>query len=202
MFEILREATLWLLGFADSDWAALVLVITTFLESIFSPIPPDPLLISMGIRNPDMAVWFSMLAMVSSIAGALVGHWLGGRFGRPLLYKLVSGNRAVAAEKMFDKHGVWAIIVAAITPVPYKVFAILAGVLGFDRKRFIVASVIGRGVRFLALGSLLFVYGEAIGNSLEKHFETVTIASAAALVLAILVIAIITKLSRTRKNTI
>jgi len=61
--------------------------------------------------------------------GAVLGHWLGAQFGRPILGKFVSESRIRSAEALFDKYGVWAVLVAAVTPIPYKVFTILAGVL-------------------------------------------------------------------------
>ena len=113
---------------------------------------------------------------MASVAGAVVGHYLGKRFGRPLLYRIAPEDRVLAVEKLFQKYGAWAILVAAFTPLPYKVFAILAGILDMNRRRFVVASLIGRGARFFLLGGLIFVYGDSIEGFTDRNFTQLTIA--------------------------
>ena len=143
MFEILHELSNWIREFAETDWAILILFVTAFLESTISPIPPDPLLIPMAIIKPSSAIWLAALCTLASVLGAVLGHWLGSQFGRPLLGKFVSESRIQSGETLFDKYGIWAVLVAAVTPIPYKVFTILAGVLKLDMKRFLIASIIG-----------------------------------------------------------
>ena len=84
--------------------------------------------------------------------------------------------KVAAAERLFSRYGAWAILVAAFTPLPYKVFAILAGILDMDRRRFVVASLIGRGARFFLLGGLIFVYGDSIEGFTDRNFTQLTIA--------------------------
>ena len=175
MIELFHELSDWVVGFADSDWAALILALASFSESIFFPIPPDPLLIGVGILQPENALWLAGIVTLSSVAGALVGHWLGKRFGRPLLYRIAPEDKVLAVEKTFQRHGAWAILVAAFTPLPYKVFAISAGILDMDRRRFVVASLIGRGARFFLLGGLIFVYGDSIEGFIDRNFEVLTV---------------------------
>ena len=74
MFEILHELSNWIREFAETDWAFLILFITAFLESTISPIPPDPLLIPMGILQPNLAIWLGVLCTVASVTGAVVGQ--------------------------------------------------------------------------------------------------------------------------------
>ena len=198
MFELLRELSDWTTGFAESDWSALILAAASFAESIFFPIPPDPLLLAIAIPQPHAALWLAALVTASSVAGAVVGHWLGHRFGRPLLYRFASGKKVEAVEKLFRKYGAWAVLIAAFTPIPYKVFAISAGVLDMNLRTFIFASIIGRGARFFILGGLIFVYGEDIERFIDTNFELVTGASAGALVVAVAVAAIIVRRRRTR----
>lgn len=184
--HLLNNLTLWFQGFAESDWALIVLALGAFSESIVFPVPPDPLLIPMGVLNPDSALWYAALATVASVLGAIVGHWLGKTFGRPLLERFVSEKKIQIGESIFDKYGVWTILVAAITPVPYKVFTILAGVLELDMKRFVLASIIGRSVRFMSLGVLLFLFGEEIRNFLDANFQIFTVIMGGALIALLL----------------
>ena len=129
LLDLLHDLKDWMLEFADSEWALGVLLLLTFSESTFFPIPPDPLLIAIGVANPSSAIWIAALVTLASVAGAYVGHFLGRRVGRPLLYRLVSEDKVARAEALFNRYGAWAILVAAFTPIPYKVFTILAGIM-------------------------------------------------------------------------
>ena len=198
MVDLFKDLSDWVLRFADSDWSALILAVTSFFESIFFPIPPDALLIAIGIRHPETAVWLAALVTASSVAGAVVGHWLGRRFGRPLLYRLVRRDRVETVETMFSKYGAWAVLLAAFTPIPYKVFAISAGVLDLDRRTFIFASLIGRGARFFSLGILLLVFGESIGEFIDDNFELITLGAGVALLAGVGLVVIIMRIRRAR----
>ena len=173
--EFLSDINIWVEGFAETDWAILVLIVGTFLESLISPIPPDPLLIAMSVLQPSLAIYFSLVATIASVLGALLGHWIGKKYGRLVLRKFVSEDKILVGEKLFDKYGVWAVLLAAITPIPYKVFAILAGVLKLDVKRFLIASIIGRGIRYLSFGIVLYFFGEDIRVLMEDYFDNLTL---------------------------
>ena len=185
MRELYHDLTDWTLQAADSEWAIALLAMVAFSESIFFPIPPDPLVIAIGVASPGSAIWVAALATVASVAGAFLGHWLGRRFGRPLLRRLVSQDKVDRAEALFNRYGVWTIILAAITPIPYKVFAILAGVMALPVRPFLIASVIGRGARLMTIGVLVFLFGEEIQIFIEDNFELVTIATGVGLVVVV-----------------
>ena len=127
MRDLLHDLSDWLLGFADSDWAIVVLLSSSFAESIFFPIPPDPLLLAVAIAQQPIAVLLGLLVAVASVAGAVVGHALGMRLGRPILTRMFSEGKVAYVDRLFERYGLWAILIAAFTPVPYKVFAIAAG---------------------------------------------------------------------------
>ena len=195
--HLLNNLTLWFQGFAESDWAIIVLVLGAFSESIFFPIPPDPLLIPMGVLHPESALWYAALVTVASVLGAIVAHWLGKSFGRPLLERFVSEKKIQIAEAFFNRYGAWTILVAAVTPVPYKVVTILAGVLELDIKRFILVSIIGRSMRFISLGVLLFLFGDEIRNFLEANFQKLTLIMGIALIVFFFCIWAFVRLRRT-----
>lgn len=185
MIKLIRELSHWSIGFADSDWAVAALAVTAFTESIFFPIPPDALLIGMSFAHPKAALLFAAVCTIASVTGALAGHWIGKRFGRPILDRFVSTDKVDRVETLFNRYGVWAILIAAITPIPYKVFAITAGVLDMPRTPFVIASLIGRGARMFLIGGLIFLFGEAIRSFMEDRFELVMIASGVVLVAAV-----------------
>ena len=185
MRELYHELTDWMLGLADSDWAIGLLILISFSESVVFPIPPDPLLIAIGIASPESAIWIAAFVTLASVCGAYVGHWLGRKVGRPLLGRLISESKIERVETLFDRYGAWAIVVAAFTPIPYKVFTILAGILDLRMRSFLIASLIGRGARFMTIGVLIFIFGESIREFIDNNFEIVTIACGGALAFAV-----------------
>lgn len=176
MFDLFHQLTDWCIGFAESDWAVLVLAIGSFLESTISPVPVDTLLIPMGVLQPNFAIFFAIVALIASVLGALAGYWIGKQFGSPVLRFFVSDSKIDKSESMFKKYGMWAILVAAVTPIPYKVFTILGGALNLPLKTFIWASIVGRGIRFLSLGIVIYLFGEEIHIFVEEQFKNLSIA--------------------------
>jgi undecaprenyl-diphosphatase len=142
----------------------------------------------MSVLNPNLALLYAALVTAASVIGALVGHWLGLRFGRPLVLKFISEKKVDRVEGMFQRYGSWAILIAAFTPIPYKVFAIIAGVLEMERRPFIVASIIGRGARFFLLGGLIFFFGRSIQQFIEDRFELLTVLFSILLVVSVIVV--------------
>ena len=191
MIGLLHDLADWVVRFATSDWAIIVLGVTSFFESIFFPIPPDPLLVGIAILQPHLAVWLGVLVTVTSVAGAVVGHWLGQRLGRPLLYRLFAEKKVQPVEDTFKRYGMLAIVVAAFTPLPYKLFAISAGALDLDRRTFVIASLVGRGTRFITLGALVYFYGESIEKFIAENFEAITVGVSLALIVGVVAWAIV-----------
>ncbi len=175
MFDLLHDLSDWTLSLAESEWALVLLALVAFSESIFFPIPPDPLLLAIGIADPSMAIWAAALATLASVAGGVVGHYLGRRVGRPLLYKFVSEDKVSRAEALFARYGAWAILAAAITPIPYKVFTILAGVMNLRMRPFLLASLVGRSIRIMTVGVLIYLFGESVREFIDHNFELLTV---------------------------
>ena len=201
MLEFISGLSHWIEGFATSEWAVAVLAVVAFIESVFSPLPPDPILIAASVFNPNMALMLAGVATVASVAGALVGYWLGDRYGRPVLDKFVSAKKVQQVEVMFQRYGVWAILFAAVTPVPYKVFAITAGVMEMSMKPFIVASLIGRGARMFLWAVLVLFFGETALELVETRGLLLGAASGAAVLAAFLLYVLYLRLRRRENDT-
>jgi undecaprenyl-diphosphatase len=196
---VLHDIREWLVEWADSPVGPIALAALTTSESIFFPIPTDPLLIALALRNPDAALLLAALTITTSVIGGVIGHWLGLRFGRPLLARL--HNRHIERiEKMFHDWGFWAIALAGLTPIPYKVFTIGAGVFGIPRTQFIVASIVGRGIRFGSYGVLIFIWGDRFKEFIEQHFDFM-ISVAALGIIIVLIIWVAWRLQHSHKPT-
>ena len=74
MFELLLRLADWTETLADSDWAVALLSLIAVSESVVFPIPPDPLLIAIGLTDPDSAIWLALLVTVGSVIGAVLAR--------------------------------------------------------------------------------------------------------------------------------
>jgi len=99
-----------------------------------------------------------------------------------LARRLFSEGKVKRVEDYFERYGAWAVLIAAFTPIPYKVFTIASGIVRLDLKRFVLASVIGRGARFFAEATVIMIWGEQILEFLLQYFEIVTLIIAGAII--------------------
>lgn len=156
---------------ASSPSALAILSLLSFSESSFFIIPPEVLLLPMALAEPTKALLFGLLTSVTSIFGAIFGYWIGQKGGKPLLNKLFSEDKSNKVKDLFNKYDATAILISAFTPIPFKVFTISAGVFDLNRKRFIIASIIGRGSRYMLLSGLIYIYGNSIKNFIENKLD-------------------------------
>lgn len=159
------------------------LFVVSFIEAIFFPIPPDVVLIPLVLLRPEEGALFALFATVGSVLGAAVGYYAGLLGGQPVLRRFASERRIEEAKRLFERYDVWAIAIAGFTPIPYKVFAVAAGVFTIKLHRFLIASVISRGLRFGLIAAALMLYGPQMAGFIERHFEWITVS----LVLAVLI---------------
>ncbi|MCS7093021.1 MAG: DedA family protein [Patescibacteria group bacterium] len=150
---------------------SIILVLIAFAESSFFPIPPDTLMIPLSFLKPELAFFYALLTTVSSVLGGVFGYFIGAKGGRHLVRKFISDDKLYQVKLLYQKYDVWAVIVAGFTPIPYKIFTLAAGLFELDIKRFIIASIIGRGGRFFLVGGLIFIFGERIKVFLRDYLE-------------------------------
>ena len=170
-------------------WA---LIAVAFAESSFFPIPPDVLLIPMMLARPRAAWRLAAICMVASVAGGMLGYAIGfygfHLIGRPILEFYGAMSRYDALKAGFDRLGVWIIILKGMTPIPYKLVTIASGVAHFDFAAFVGASIVSRSIRFFLLAALLWWFGPAVRDFIEKRLMLVTSIFAVSLVGGFLVI--------------
>jgi len=175
MFHPLRRLYDWVLGLSKSRYAVWALFGLAFAEATFFPIPPDVLLIALALSLPARSFFYAFICTVGSVAGGVVGYGIGTYLMQSVGCPIVT---LYHGEKIFDQiatvfnaHSFWAIFVAAITPIPYKVFTIAAGLFHINFVVFIAASILGRGIRFFSIGYILKIYGEKIADILYTYFN-------------------------------
>ena len=143
------------------NYGYLGIFIISFSESIFQPIPPDPFIAGGSALGLD-PLTASMVATAGSVLGGLIAHTLGKFLGEPVAKKLLGEDRYIKGEIFMNRFGLWAVLLGALTPIPYKVICWLAGIFEMRRDLFLIASVIGRFPRFIAVALLGDISGDLI----------------------------------------
>ena len=174
--ELLHELAAWMTSLANTPYGGAALFALAFAESSFFPLPPDLLLIPLALSNTSLALLFAAVATVGSTLGGMLGYYIGDKGGRPLLERFFSPEKISLVQDQYRRYDVWAVGMAAFTPIPYKLFSISAGAFQLDFKRFLLASVLGRGGRFLAVGLVITIFGDSVKAFLDSYFELAVIA--------------------------
>ena len=183
IFELLSNATDWLVSWSDSPYALLILFAVSLFDSGALFFPPEPLLLAMSTAQPSLAPLYAAVATAASVLGASVPFTVGRLGGRPLAERFVQGERIKAAEDFFKDHGAPTTFVAAFAPLPYPVFALAAGVVHLGYPVFLVSSLAGRGARFFGMGLLIYFFAPALQGLLEDYLGWATLALSILLVL-------------------
>lgn len=170
----------WTARHAESRNAKWWLFGISFAESSFFPIPPDVLLAAILLTKERMrAFFYAAITTAGSVIGGLLGYAIGyflfQTVGVWLVHTYHLESQMVVVQNLFNKNAFFAIIVAAFTPIPYKVFTIAAGLFGVGLPTFIVASVLGRGVRFFAVAALMRFFGGRISRILYQYFNIISV---------------------------
>jgi membrane protein YqaA with SNARE-associated domain len=152
------------------------LFLLAFAESSFFPIPPDVLLITLGVATPERAIAYGAICSLGSVLGGAFGYGIGLYGGRPLVYRLFNESKIHAVERLYDRYNAWATGIAGLTPIPYKVFTIAGGAFKINFKVFMLASLASRSLRFMAEGVLLYFFGSPIRDFLYTQFNWLSMA--------------------------
>ncbi len=176
---MLRRLYDWTIAQAQSPYALWVLAVVAFVESSVFPIPPDVLMIPMIIARPNKAFLIAGVATLASVLGGMLGYAIGAfafeTVGQPILESLGKADSMEAFNERFNGVGFWAVLVAGVTPFPYKVITIMSGWTAMPLATFIVTSIIARALRFFIVAALLWKFGEPIRDFIEKRLGLVFI---------------------------
>lgn len=170
---MIRRLYDWTIALAQHRHAMAALAVVAFVESSVFPIPPDVLMIPMILAAPRRAFVIAGVATLASVLGGLFGYWIGAvafdTLGRPVLdFYGKTGDFDTFAQN-YNAWGAWAVLIAGVTPFPYKVITILSGSTGLSLPVFMVASVVARGLRFFIVAALLWRFGAPIRDFIERR---------------------------------
>ena len=180
----------WAVRHAEGAHARFWLVALSFAEASFFPVPPDILLIAILLINGARWGWYRLITTLSSVVGGMFGYVIGIFFfaviGESLIAFYGLEESVTHVGELFSDHAFMTILLAAFTPIPFKVFTIAAGLFKIDFFIFVVASLLGRGTRFFAIGYLLHRFGDKVSSFLYKYFNIFSLAAALFIVVTIL----------------
>ena len=150
------------------------LVGVSIFESFIFPLPTAMLMIPMVISTPNKAVRLATITTLMSVFGAIVGYLLG--YGaitaiEPWIVKMGWWDQLLAAQVEFEKYGVWAVLIGAFTPAPFKLFTVSAGMLSMSFLPFVIASLIGRAAHFYLIALLMAWAGPKMEPVVRKYIE-------------------------------
>jgi membrane protein YqaA with SNARE-associated domain len=174
MIKRMYEWTLSMSGHPRSLW---VLAFVAFVESSFFPIPPDLLLIPLILAAPTRAFRIALIAVLASVAGGVFGYFIGAfafeAIGQPILASLGKLDYVAGFNQKFNEYGLWAVLIAGVTPFPFKVITIMSGWTSMPFGVFVFSSLVARSLRFFAVATLLYYFGAPIRNFVEKRLGLV-----------------------------
>ena len=153
------------------------LAFVSFIESSFFPIPPDVMVVPMVLAKKEEYLKIFLIATIFSVLGGILGYFLGSLFFEFSMSIIEFYNYEEKVlklkKKLSNKEGLvfWmgTLFLAGFTPLPYKVFTITSGFIGFNLYIFILISLISRGLRFFIVSYLSVKFGDRFENLLKKE---------------------------------
>jgi membrane protein YqaA with SNARE-associated domain len=174
---MLKQAYAACAGWSHKPQGSHLLFWYALTESCIVPLPADPLLITLCAGAPQRSLRFGLICGLGSVLGGLLGYGIGhyafDSFGQTILHFYDPDLHTFThIEGIYEQWGFWGVLMAAITPIPYKVFTLASGVFDFNLGQFVLASVIGRNVRFVGIAALMAVGG----NRMHQWHENAGVA--------------------------
>jgi membrane protein YqaA with SNARE-associated domain len=167
------------------------LMVLAMCDSSFLSLPEvnDLLIMTFAIQEPHSMVKFALFTTIGSIIGCSLLYAIGRKGGEAFLRKTFAGERLAKVQGWYQRHGILAVIIPSLLPppTPFKVFVLSAGTFGISWPKFLIAVVIGRGIRYFSEGILAVVYGPAAIQFVQKNYGKIGIAIAAIILLSGLV---------------
>ena len=174
MFKNLYKKCLDLAAHKSSKY---YLAIVSFIESSFFPIPPDVMVIPMIISKKNDFIKIFLITTIFSVLGGMLGYLIGAfffEFGTHIMsFYGYEDKLSKIKENLVNSDGFYAwlgvLFLAGFTPLPYKVFTIASGLIGFNFLIFVLISLISRGLRFFIVSYLSYKFGDLFNEYMDKH---------------------------------
>ena len=174
MFKYLYKKCLDLAAHKSSKY---YLAVVSFVESSFFPIPPDVMVIPMVISKKNDFIKIFLITTFFSVLGGMLGYLIGAfffDFGTNIMnFYGYEDKLSNIKENLTNSDSFYAwlgiLFLAGFTPLPYKVFTIASGLIGFNFLIFVLISLISRGLRFFLVSYLSYKFGDLFNEFMDKH---------------------------------
>jgi membrane protein YqaA with SNARE-associated domain len=161
---------------ASSKVANYALGFVSFIESFFFPVPPDLMIVPMVVAKRENYIKIFLIATIFSVLGGLVGYMLGIFFldASMVIIEFYGYEEKVyeIQNKISSKGGflfwIGVMFLAGFTPLPFKLFTIASGIVGFNIVVFFFICLFTRGLRFFIVSYLTYLFGNKFRNFIEK----------------------------------
>lgn len=158
---------------ASHKQAPAYLGVLSFSEAVFFPIPPDAMLIPMVLADKAKAWRLAALTTITSVSGGVLGYLIGTYMYESVGLWLVEfyrmENNFSVIQQWYREYGIWMIFAAGFLPIPYKVFTVASGVFSMALIPFVIASTLGRGIRFYLVAALAYWSVDSVNSLVRKY---------------------------------
>ena len=163
----------WLINLPFYYWI-IAICFLSLMDSIISPIPPDPLIILSITYFPEYIILTIILVTLSSYIGGLISYFFAIKIHqnyKSFINYFISEEKFKKTNKIFNEKGSIFILISSITFIPYKVIAWLSGLMRYKVSTFSIYTLIGRSIRYGVVGILSYIFGDNIQYILEKSLQ-------------------------------
>jgi len=178
-FKLLRRLYNWTLSFTHKKSANWALFSIAFMESSFFPIPPDVLLIPLVATHPKSWLKRALICTAGSVIGSFLGYAIGYLFyetvGAAIINFYGIQHAVERLGQLFSQNAFIVAFTSGFSPIPYKTITISAGIFRVPLMVLLIAAVLGRGARFVAVALAIRIFGAKIQNAIEKYFNLISI---------------------------
>jgi len=171
----LKRLYRWILSWAHHPAGTWVLAVLAFLDSSVFPVPPLFLQVALSIERPRRSWWYAFVDTVASVAGACLGYYIGYALWDAVGVRVV-GEIPVHIRQKIELSQFQVTLVYSFIPMPYKLITIGSGFLHANLGTLLVASTIGRSLRFFTLAWICWYFGARAAAVIEKYFNWVMLA--------------------------
>jgi membrane protein YqaA with SNARE-associated domain len=182
-----EEISIWLRN-TLLPYGGIGLMVLAMCDSSFLSLPEvnDLLLMTFSIKEPESMVKFAALTTIGSVIGCALLYAVGRKGGEAFLRKTFADDRVARVQRWYQRHGVLAVIIPSLLPppTPFKIFVLSAGTFGISWPKFLIAVVIGRGIRYFSEGILAVTYGPAAISFVHENYGKIGLAVAILIVVS------------------
>lgn len=165
------------LTWARHQYAVYILGFISFIESIFFPVPTAVMFAPMALAKPDRALSLAFITTLFSVLGGIAAYFIAyfafDSMVMPLVESFGWEDKIEKAQGWFETYGVWIVLIAGFSPIPYKILTLTAGAMQMAFLPFLIASIIGRAAQFYLIAGLVKWGGERIEQNLRKYMEII-----------------------------